>query len=149
MQFYNRKHLNSALGLTQDRLPLTIPCSGGREALCGKTILVLSLLLRVSARWRMRVLKHHIIRLRLLIMSILLCFLFFLELSPTEINYISCMKALSSNKQIAAVQVTLSVSAESRKRSCFLPFSRLRFSPSRLLFQAVFWFVLNSLNLGP
>lgn len=34
MQFCNRKHLNSALGLTQDRLPLTIPCSGGREALC-------------------------------------------------------------------------------------------------------------------
>lgn len=37
------------------------------------------------------------------------------------------MKALSSNKQIAAVQVTLSVSAESWKPSCVLPFSSLRF----------------------
>lgn len=54
----------------------------------------------------------------------------FSRIIPTESNYISCMKALSSNKQIAAVQVMLSV--ESWKRSCFLPFTRLHFSPCRL-----------------
>lgn len=87
-------------------------------------------------------------------MSILLAFPLFLNYPPLKaITSHAWKHFLHINKQ-ATAQVTLSVSPESWKQSCFLPFSHLRifFPPispfCSPLFQAVFWFVLNSLNLA-
>lgn len=144
MQFDNRKHLNSApqsyTGQTFWQSPLQVDSKA-----------FLSLRLRVTERWR--ILKHRIIRQRLLA-SILLGFFRFCRtippLFPTESNYISCMKALSKSKLIAerigAAARALSVYAAVERRGI----SAFPCSLDLNVYGGIFLVHgLNSLNLGP